>query len=506
MKSKLILLLFFYPLVMFCNPGFNQKQAGSNPQKVIPIIEEGQFQTRQDISSNINNFYSEKQNIEILLSPKDSLIQVLSKNLDVDSQEEQIIIVKEKDDALSPIRIILADYDNVRGHYIQAWEGKTRAVNINTYTVNFEDVVGDQQLQIIFRGTNSEGNLTLDIFRRMPSSGLEINYYPICSLVSDGTIDIMETERDSSYVEGYSFGESFPIVIYRTDPESDNRNQIIKETYFFYRSVGRYTMEASVRLSSEKVEESQLNTIISSNKADSFEEHLKGFWYKTNSDEEKKNTVVLFFDLDKREIVFCSGEAQEIYRWKGSKHFYKNLIIFTENELLQSVNPQFTVTLTTLDQINLTISEPFKSEHEQWGGKFFKVKKDMEDSIFPQAKRITEPLALELGGLFKSNDGFTLLFQKPYFTWIEKDGTTHKGGYAVYSFRQKDIPINVLFLKFIIENGLYVNERAFIINYKEQIQHTAVVKTLTLIPAKVSIYGVTEKIEEPIVLIQEAPL
>jgi hypothetical protein len=54
-----------------------------------------------------------------------------------------------------------------------------------------------------------------------------------------------------------------------------------------------------------------------------------------------------------------------------------------------------------------------------------------------------------------------------------------------------------------MENGLSVKDNVFILKYNEEKQDTYVVKTLTLVPAKVSIHGVTEKIEEPIIFTQE---
>jgi len=505
MKHKLILLLLCFSLIFHCSVNNKQQITTSHPKKIIPKIGEGQFQTLSNLAMDSNRIYFEKQNLEISLLPNDTLIQVINKNLDIDSQEEQIIVVKSKDDAESVIRIIIADFDRVRGHYIQTWEGMTSAVHINTFTLNLNDVVGDHQWELICRGTNSQGDLTLNIFHRTPAFGPAISYYAICNIISNGTIDIIEVERDPSYLLGHRFGESFLIIAYRSDSENDAFRQIIKETYFFSRPSGRYEIQSLVRLSSEKVEESHLSTIISSGTPDLFEEYLQGFWYKSDQEASSEaNQAILFFNLENREIVLYSGDVQEIYRWKGSKQFYKNLTIFAENKLLQSISPQFTITLTMIDQIKLSISEA--SEHEQWGGRFIKVKKELENSIFTHPDRITAPCALELAGRYDGKDDFIIQFKNPYFTWTEKDTTSIEGGYSLYTFHQKDTPINVLFLKLIIDNGLYVIDKVYILKYKEETQNNRILKTLTLIPAKISVHGIAEKIEEPLILTQEAPL
>jgi hypothetical protein len=491
-------------LFLFCGcySSSDRQQGGGYPKKIIPKIEGDQFQIQTGTSLNPNQGYYEKQPLEISLPPNNNLIQVINKNLDVDSSDEQIIAVKTKDDTDSPIRIILADYDSVRGHYTKAWEGRTDAVQVNTFTISLKDMVGDHQLEIVCRGTDSKGDLTLNIFRRTPSSSLEINYYSICRVISDGTIDILENERNLGYQEGFTLGDSFPIIAYRSDTEPPPGAHIIKETYFFYRPTGRYEIESSVRLSSEKVEESQLGSLITSSTPDLYEEYLHGFWYKLGQDEQgAKNEVVLFFDSENREIILCSGEVQEIYQWKGSKQFYKNLTIFSENKLLQSISPQFTITLASVDQIKLSISEP--SENDQWGGTYVKVKKELEDSIFVHTQRVTEPLSLGLAGRYKSKDDTVLLFEKPHFTWIDKDAASYEGGYTIYKIRQKDTFITVLFLKFVMENGLSVKDKVFILKYNEEKKENYTVKTLTLVPAKVSIHGITEKIEEPIIFTQE---
>jgi hypothetical protein len=505
MKHKLILLLLFVPLIFYCSGNNKQGILTHYPKKIIPKFNKDQFQTRSHLTLDSHRIYAEKQNPEISISPDDSLIQVMNKNLDIDSQDEQIIVVKSKDNAESVMRILIADFDSVRGHYIQTWEGTTNAVHTNTFTLNLRDVVGDHQWELVCQGTNSQGDLTLNIFHRTPAFGFTISYYPICTIVSNGTIDIIEVERDPSYLLGHRFGESFLIVAYRSDPENHTFSHIIKETYFFSRSSDRYEIQSQIRLSSEKVEASHLNTIISSSTPDLYEEYLQGFWYRpVQQAGSETHESILFFDMHNREIVLYSGEVQEIYKWKGSKQFYKNLTIFAENKLLQSINPQFTITLSMIDQIKLSISEA--SEHEQWGGNYKKVKKEQEDKIFTYPDRVSEPTTLELVGRYEGKNDFILEFNNPYFTWKEKDAAPFEGGYSLSTFMQKNTPINVLFLKLIIDNGLYVKDKVYILKYKEKTQDNSTLKTLTLIPAKISVHGIAEKIEEPLVLTQEAPL
>jgi len=494
----LVCLLF----ILGCNSQSKQQEPAPHTKKIIPKIEGTQFETHTELTMETDANYYEKQNIEISLPVDYIPIQVINKNLDVDAADEQIIAIKSKLEPESPIIVMLADFDSVRGHYVKTWQAETDAVQVNTFTVNLKDMVGDHQLEIVCHGTNNNGDLTLNIFRRTPQSGLEINYYPICKIITDGTIDILESERTASYQEGFTFGDSFPIIAYRSGPGPEPASHIIKETYSFFRPSGRYELESSVRLSSEKVEESQLNTIISSRTPDLFEDYLQGFWYRLKQAEDgSKNDVILFFDRENKEIVLYSNDVQEIYEWKGSKQFYKNLTIFSQNKLLQSISPQFNVKLTMIDQIKLSISEP--SEHEQWGGTYVKVKKELQDSIFPHMHHVCEPISLGLEGRFKSKDNQILLFEKPYFTWIDKKAASLDGGYTVYKIRQKGAYIDVLFLKFIMQSGLSTKNKVFILKYKEEKRDNNIQKTLTLIPARVSVYGITEKIEEPLIFTQE---
>ncbi|MBN1798963.1 MAG: pallilysin-related adhesin [Spirochaetales bacterium] len=505
MKYKLITLLLCSLFFFHCSGNNNRQITANHPKKIIPKIKDGQFETRSNLNLDSNRIHFERQNLEIPLSPDDTLIQVINKNLDIDSQDEQIIAVKSKDNAESVIRVIVADFDSARGHYIKTWEGTTNAEHINTFTLNLKDVVGDYQWDLVCQGTNSKGDFTLNIFRRSPAFGFTLSYYPICSIISNGTIEIIEEDRSPSYLLGHTLGESFVIMAYRSDQDNEAFPQIIKETYYFSRPSGRYEIQSLVRLSSEKVEESHLKTIIASGTPDLFEEYLQGFWYKSGQEASNgANGTILFFDLQNREIVLYSGEVQEIYKWKGSKQFYKNLTIFAENKLLQSISPQFTITLSMIDQIKLSISEP--SEHEQWGGKFIKAKKELEDSIFTRPDRKPAPPGFELAGRYASKDNFIIQFENPYLKWIEKDTTTFEGGYSLHTFIQKDAPINVLFLKLIIDNGLYVKDKVYILKYKEETQSNYILKTLTLIPAKLSVHGIAEKIEEPIIVTQETPL
>ena len=129
---------------------------------------------------------------KVTLNPNDILIDLIDTNLDLDSHDEQILIVKDNSITGSSLRILIADFDDILNSYSISWESETSSDNIRSFSINLKDITGDHNLEIVCSGTDLDGKETLNIFRRTHSQGvLVLNFSEIINLKIDGNIEII---------------------------------------------------------------------------------------------------------------------------------------------------------------------------------------------------------------------------------------------------------------------------------------------------------------------------
>ncbi len=123
-KHIFLMLVFF--LILSCH------QSGKNEtNKAIEIdpVNNTNISKSENIRDDKNPDI-EKLNPKITINPNDSIINIIDTNLDLDSHDEQILIVKNNSVNDSPLRILVADFDDVLDSYSLSWEGVTESNNI----------------------------------------------------------------------------------------------------------------------------------------------------------------------------------------------------------------------------------------------------------------------------------------------------------------------------------------------------------------------------------------
>ncbi len=430
-----------------------------------------------------NSIASEILEPKVALDESENLLQVMNVNLDLDRNDEQIIIVRKyKPGAASGIGIIVADFDTVRNSYTRAWTGLTQATNIRTFSVSLKDVVGDHSIEIICTGMNENADQTLDVFRKThPSSGIGLFYTNICSLVSDGTIEIEESERSLAYQMGQKNGSSFPIVTYARDPESNNIMDLVKTTYYWKYQENRYVKTQVLKIPGEKIEERQLKELFEA-KEEAFEKFLSGPWYRANKDAPisvQSMGDIIFFDPKARLITFFTGDVQEIYNWESShKTIYRGLYINGENYSIASIRRQIAVTVLSANSIQVTIQGS-----EEWDGEYKKLGQSIQSNLIRQ-KMLKIPVdSLRISGLYSNQEGTELYFNSPFFTMHEK-GKEISGGYAIYQ-----VNTDILELKIMSASGLVTETRTYRITYTEEKDKVRIVRRIILMPGRVGVKG-----------------
>jgi hypothetical protein len=444
------------------------------------------------------------QDLESPRAPLDAdekLFQVMNANLDLDTNDEQILVVRDKDTPEGPLKLVVIDYDPVRATYSRTWEGLTLATNLRLFDITLKDLVGDHNLELVCRGMNSAGELTLDVFRKTPSpSGLGLYFAEICQIVSDGSIDIDEFERSEGYRMGQKNGPSFVITAYSQDRDSDNLLDRVKYTYRWQYQQSRYVLTAVEKLPGAVIEERQLRELFADTSVERFEEFLDGPWYLAG---ENGQGEILLFDVLERKISIYSGQVTEIFLWQASFRSLSNrLLIFGINEAIESIVKRFTVEVVSLNTIDVAVLGS-----EQWDrsfGRYIKLGEELQETLLKEDAAEVRTSPLKLQGLYQSGQGVEIIFDPPDFTWIGENDS-FSGGFTIISL---DSP--VLYLQGIDDNGLPGTSATYIMDYSEKQEGTYLYRTLVLTPARLSIHGVEAESDrkmtfEQLEILQEEP-
>lgn len=415
------------------------------------------------------------------LDPGEKLVQVINANLDLDTNDEQILVVRDKEGAEAPLEVVVIDYDAIRASYVRSWESQIEATNLRLFEVSLKDLVGDHNLEILCRGMNPRGELTLSVFRKAPSpTGLGLYFTEILRVVADGSIEIEEVERPESYRLGQKNGPSFAVVSFSQDRESQNILDRIKRTYHWQYQQNRYVLTKTEQLAGAVVAERQLQELFRDPAVGSFEEFLAGPWYLAATDKRKE---ILLFLPEERRIAIYTGQVQEIYVWQASFRSLSNrLLIFGANESIESITKRFSVDVVSLNTIDVSI---WGSEQwDQASGRYQKLTEELQASLPGAERPRARPVSLPLKGLYQSAAGIRLIFEPPNFTWID-ESRSFSGGYSVFSLNR-----NVLYLQGMDENGLPGETATYILEYTEKKEGEYLYRSLALTPGRIGVLGI----------------
>jgi hypothetical protein len=421
------------------------------------------------------------------------LASVLNCNLDLDVSEEQILVLRRKEEPEAPLRIAVADYDSVRGAYARSWEGPTSATNLRLFEISLQDLVGDHNQEIVCRGVNGQGELVLDVFRKIPSpTGLGLYFTEICQIASDGSIEIEEVHRPEGYRLGQKNGPSYPIHAFSRDRSSSNLLDRIKHTYQWQYPQNRYVLTGEVKLPGIVVEEAQLRELFSDPSVEHFEQYISGPWLLSGS---RGREEIILFDPQDRRISIYSGQVEEIYEWQTSfRSFSNRLYILAANESIASVRKRITVEVVALNSIEVSVLGT--EEWDRSGGRYLKLTDELQNDLLADSAGKSEASGPDLRGVYHGTEGVEIIFDPPRFTWIEA-ARQYSGGFAVFRLDR-----DVLYLKGLDERGLPAGESAYILEYAETREGQVRVRRLTLTPGRLGVHGAEAASEKKLVFEQ----
>jgi hypothetical protein len=476
------------------------------PRKIIPMPEGG-GSTQPLFNQNDTESESYLQMPKIALGFDEKLVQVLTTNLDADEANEQVIVAKGADREGAPLKIIIADYENAQNGYVRSWESGIGALDEKTIRLAAKDVIGNHTIQIITTGMNRTNQASLSAFKITSPPGARLTYVPIFQLDAEVSVEIEESDRGVGYSEGYSFGASFPIVVFRNDPAAADTSSIIRDTYEYAPALQRYTLQRHETIKVEKAATEQLAGLLQNSSPDLLKKYVQGIWYK--ADESGKNDEkVMAINPDTGEIAFYNQNSQEVYTWKYSRRsLYNTLHIYAESALLKSVQPNITVVLNSPAELSIEITDYSAMEqwlNVQWGGAWVKRSRTEMTAVRQAESGPAQNALLPAAGEYLSQNGVRLTLASPTFFWQE-GSHRETGGYSIFMFDSRGKKQYVLSLKTMTEQGLNAIDRFFTMELKgPALKEGAPLQSFTLRPAQTTVYGIVNLKGQPLSFTRQA--
>ncbi|MBI9105558.1 MAG: pallilysin-related adhesin [Spirochaetales bacterium] len=459
------------------------------PEMVKEIIPNSEGTSSSKEMYELDSFDPGSQKPVIKLGSNEVLINTINLNLDLDSSEEQIIIIKDRDMPEGKITIVVADYDNVENKYIRSWQSSTGASNIRSFIVYLDDLIGDHNNEIVCSGRDANGNSTLDIFwKNNSSSNSLLSYLSIFNISEKGTIEIIQQSRSRAYQQGLKDGVSYPITVTREEGTASESIDLIQSKYYWDFPLKRYVKLTEEKLESTEIIERQLTEILDGDEQ-GFYNYINGPWI-SESREKDDNELIIYFNPDMQTATFYTGDIQENYTWANSYKVLSNLLyIRCRNEIINYIENEIFVKINGIDEITITVKDidsqtRVKAPNDIWSMKYRRLNSTRLNETIKTIESVSGLSDLPiLTGQYISDSGDVMEFYGSEFQ-MRTSYNVLSGGFAVYS-----ADIDILDLKIINEAGIVYDTRTFALDFSEIEKDRTIERTLILTPGKLSIYG-----------------
>ncbi len=451
------------------------------------------------LSNSISNFI--EQIPEIPLDDKDYLIFLIDENLDLDIRSEQIIAVKNKNEPEGFVRIIIVDFDEIRNLYLNVGEFTTQTIIDTSFEIEIEDLTGDYNLEIICKGINLDGEITIDILRKTTHpSGLGLYYEPVFQILADLNIQIIKHKRSQSYDSKHTIGNSFPIEVQRQDLE--NSIDIIIDTYYWKYEENTYIKSNTKTISGNEILQKQLKELLSSSSTiEDYREYLYGPWYMASDP-----AIILDFNLDQDILNFYNNDIIESYVIDDIYRYGYTITIVSNNIVLNQIVARIKLGINSMDsfQVEMQMDNAVIKDNIKWDGIYMRLTKDLQNSFLDNNEAGINLSTIELTGKYSSHEDLEIWFHEPpLFTWIEEQESlksNSKGGYSILTnvpllngfFLQRTMPetIDVITFRFIDSSGLILLNETYILEYNEKLDDNSITKTILLTKSNLTVNGV----------------
>ena len=283
------------------------------------------------------------------------VISVLNHDFDNSGVEDQVVAFRPNG-AGGAVYIAFFSSPDHYSYYRRMWEVPTTATVPETVSLFTLDLLGDRGNAIIVTGMNELNEQTLTAFRKSPFDDPYRPFDVIADIRIDGSVAVREVQRSLAFQQGVARGQPFDIVASGRDYGSDNMLDRIELTYSFNEAVGVYMRVGMARIPGARIEQDQVRHILSGAPG-VFEGFMHDLWYHVTPAGTIDRSQFIFFDPDRREIVFFGEESQQIFVWQQSNATRQGLLVSSYNSAINSMRRRVNVELESMDSIRVTVTD-----------------------------------------------------------------------------------------------------------------------------------------------------
>jgi hypothetical protein len=320
--------------------------------------------------------YEDAMNSKIALKEGESIVAVLTQDLNGDMVDEQILAHRNLLEMDSPIAISYIAFDNALGGYRRVWSAPTAASRPGTASVYTQDLIGDRSVCILVSGMDSGGEHTLTVFRLGgPEAPANAAFAKIAELRIDGSIQVQEAERSRAYQTGLSRGQSFAIAAYGRDFSSSNMLDQVERIYAYNSEKGIYEQTRMTRIPGSQIEQRRVRELLNGDKK-RFEQFITGLWYYVSPQGTTDSRQYIYFDPQGGEIIFYGDEIQQVFSWQNSSATRHGLYISSQNISVTTLRRFLDIELESLDSIRVKVFEDVRLKiyvTAAWDGSYRKA-------------------------------------------------------------------------------------------------------------------------------------
>jgi hypothetical protein len=364
--AALVAFLYYKPIELSADPDDREWQA----RVVIP--QSAGTAGFEGIAERM--VYEDAVTAKIALQEGESVVAVLTQDLDGDMVDEQILAHRNLLELDSPVSISYVRFDEILGGYRRVWTAPTAVAKPGTTSVYTQDLIGDRSICILIGGMNNADEHTLTVFK-MNGAEAEAPFTKIAEIHADGSIQAQETERSRAYQTGLSRGQSFAITAWGRDFSSSNILDQVERIYTYNSGKDMYEQTRTNRIPGSQIEQRRVRELLSGGK-EQFESFITGLWYYVGPQGTVDNRQYIYFDPRGGEIIFYGDDIQQVFNWQNSSATRQGLYIASQNISVSTLRRFLDIELESPDSIRVKVFEDVRLKifvTAPWDGSYRKA-------------------------------------------------------------------------------------------------------------------------------------
>lgn len=366
------------------------------------------------------------QALLIPLSQGETVAAMLTLNFDDDPQDEQILVCRNFLKPEMPIYVIYADFEPLGG-YRRVWTARTVAASPGTITLTTMDVIGDGGICVLLRSLGTGGEETLTILRKTPASAdlkTTAPFNKIAELRIEGSITLEEADQAREEIRG----QPMRIAAYGRNYESPNPLDRVELVYTYNSPSGLYEQSQLVNIPGAQIEQRLIQELLNGGTGE-FEQFMGGLWYFLKSGVPDPEQYI-YFDTLNREIVFYGDETEQIFAWDRSNNTRYGVYISTQNQSVTTLKRFIDVELDSLNSLRVRVIEDVRLKigvSTTWDGYYRKA-----GTFDTEAAAPAPPVAAHIEAVYHGAIGTMSFYRDGTYALLPGGGGPQGGAYAFF--------------------------------------------------------------------------